>query len=214
MNGEKEYNRQKVNYQGNGRFYKAVIAAALFLTLLFTLVALLPVAYIIASSENGEVSTDNIFRMHIIANSDSERDQQIKLAVRDALLEFEAKETDAADAQNAEDAERILSENGAGILETTRSVLRRYGAEYDAQLLIGTFDFPERQYGETIYPAGKYRALRVLLGEANGKNWWCVMFPPLCIVDANSEKIESEAPIRFDSLFVRLWNYIFGGKSE
>ncbi|MCH5279307.1 MAG: stage II sporulation protein R [Christensenellaceae bacterium] len=214
MNRETEHNRQKTEHQGTGRFYETVVAVALFLTLLFGLAVLLPIAFIIASPEDKEVDTDNIFRMHIIANSDSERDQQIKLAVRDALLEFEAEATEAAKAQSSAEAERILAENGSGILETARSVLRRYGAEYDAQLLIGTFDFPERQYGETIYPAGEYRALRILLGDAGGKNWWCVMFPPLCIVDANSEKIENEAPIRFDSLFVRLWKYIFGGKSE
>ena len=73
-----------------------------------------------------------------------------------------------------------------------RRTLKKCGAEYDAQLAVGKFDFPEKQYGETVYPAGEYRALRILLGEARGKNWWCLMFPPLCIADLNGATIDDK----------------------
>lgn len=73
-----------------------------------------------------------------------------------------------------------------------RRTLKKCGAEYDAQLAVGKFGFPEKQYGETVYPAGEYRALRILLGEARGKNWWCLMFPPLCIADLNGATIDDK----------------------
>ena len=133
-----------------------------------------------------------VFRLHILANSDSEKDQAVKIAVRDAVLEYERECTGAASAFDAAEAESIIRTHGAGILQTVRETLEKNGAEYDAQLAVGKFDFPEKQYGEKIYPAGEYRALRILLGEARGKNWWCLMFPPLCIANLNGATIEDK----------------------
>lgn len=112
--------------------------------------------------------------------------------MRDAVIEYEREQTGAADAFDAADAESILRAHGDGILQTVRRTLKKCGAEYDAQLAVGKFDFPEKQYGETVYPAGEYRALRILLGEARGKNWWCLMFPPLCIADLNGATIDDK----------------------
>ena len=133
-----------------------------------------------------------VLRFHVLANSDTAEDQNLKLAVRDAVIEYEREQTGAADAFDAADAESILRAHGDGILQTVRRTLKKCGAEYDAQLAVGKFGFPEKQYGETVYPAGEYRALRILLGEARGKNWWCLMFPPLCIADLNGATIDDK----------------------
>lgn len=74
----------------------------------------------------------------------------------------------------------------AEIERTARGVLAKHGVSYGATMEMGIFDFPIRSYGSTVVPAGKYEAVRILLGEAKGQNWWCVLFPPLCLVDATT----------------------------
>lgn len=132
--------------------------------------------------------TQTVFRLHILANSDSEEDQSLKLKVRDAVLEensgifknCKSAEEAAFEARKHMDeikasAERVLAENGAG-----------YGAECG----IAKMRFDDRIYEDMTMPAGEYLALRVTLGEAEGKNWWCVMFPPLCLPAVSGEAAE------------------------
>lgn len=166
----------------------------------------------IKSSSHSDVmqicSNANVLRLHIIANSDSDEDQRVKLLVRDAVLEYERNSTDAAFVSTMNDAEEILLNNGDDLLKTVRNVLKQNNAPYDAQMIIGDFDFPDRIYGNQLYPEGNYRAVRILLGNAKGRNWWCVMFPPLCIVEAQEGEIDYDEPVRFDSLIVKAFNYI------
>lgn len=215
----------------NTSFFDVVVALALFVTILLTAV-IIPVALsaidsVVAGYEQPQVegvapdgkilstaSPDDVFRLHIIANSDSQRDQSTKLAVRDAILEYERNNAEAIQAQSPVELEHMLMHDGEALLATVRNVLKTCNAGYDAQLIIGEFDFPDRTYGSTLYPAGRYEALRILLGNAQGKNWWCVLFPPLCIVRANVGEIEYTKPVRFDSIFVRLWQYIIGGNRK
>lgn len=162
-------------------------------------------------------NNSDVLRLHIIANSDSDEDQRVKLLVRDAVLEFERNSTEAAFVSNMNDAEEILLNNGDGLLKAVRNVLAQNNAPYDAQIIIGDFDFPDRTYGNRLYPEGTYRAVRILLGTAQGRNWWCVMFPPLCIVETQNGEINYGEPIRFDSLLVKAFNYIkihFFGSQE
>ena len=140
-----------------------------------------------------------VFRMHVIANSDSAADQAAKLAVRDAILEYER---GMGDAGSAEEVKAGLMGDGKGLCAAIDKVLHERGMDYSAELHIGTYDFPDREYGGKLYPAGKYQALRVILGEGKGKNWWCVMFPPLCILEGENGKIEGE--VKFDSLIMKL----------
>ena len=171
-----------------------------------------------------------VIRLHIVANSDSNEDQRVKLLVRDAVLALAHLNDDVLHPQNAAAAELVLKNAGVTLLDTVRSTLEREGAGYDAQLILGDFDFPDREYGGKLYPAGKYRALRILLGQAEGKNWWCILFPPLCIintadrteVDGSGDACEGalgigssaqrDGTVRFESLFVRLFNRIFYGE--
>lgn len=157
--------------------------------------------------------TGGILRLHIIANSDSSRDQSIKLAVRDAVLAFEKNFSGQYSFDTAEETERFVLERGKELLSTVNAVLKERGAGYGAQLMLGDFDFPQREYDGEIYPAGEYRALRILLGDACGKNWWCVLFPPLCLIKTGGERApaqKDDGGIRFESLFVNLFNSIFG----
>ena len=181
-------------------------AAAIVLLGSIALMAVMPLIKLNGVSKTAD--PDEVLRLHIIANSDSEKAQQIKLLVRDAVLEYERTTSTALAVTDVNDAEIQLKANGQDLLNTVRTVLNENEAPYDAQLVIGDFDFPDRVYGDKVYPSGVYRAVRILLGDAEGKNWWCVMFPPLCIVDAKDAEIESSEPIRFESLVVRAFNFI------
>ncbi|MDO4573553.1 MAG: stage II sporulation protein R, partial [Clostridia bacterium] len=126
---------------------------------------------------------DEVLRLHILANSDSEADQRVKLLVRDAILAVMEPCGELAE------AEAWLLANGRLVLETAERVRRENGFHYGAQLMLGESEFPDRVYGGTLYPAGSYYALRVVLGSGAGHNWWCVLFPPLCIVTADAEEL-------------------------
>lgn len=130
------------------------------------------------SESYGDI-TDTVFRLHILANSDSEADQSLKLKVRDAVLEetayiFEGK---SSAEESAESAESCLDE----IKSTAERVIRENGYDYSVKCEVTDMDFDTRVYDSITMPAGHYKALRITIGEAAGKNWWCVMFPPLCL---------------------------------
>lgn len=127
-------------------------------------------------------STANLVRLHIIANSDSEEDQRIKLAVRDRVIEEFSPVFKGVD--DADSAERLIRDNLHLIEEEAADAVRQAGKAYGARAVVGRFPFPPRVYGQMALPEGEYRALRIVLGEGEGRNWWCVMFPPLCFVDA------------------------------
>ena len=162
------------------------------------------------SSVSAYCNADSIFRLHIIANSNSAEDQAVKLEVRDAVLEYEAENLDAVSA--AKTREELMT-HGAELLEIIEDVLRSNGFDYGAQMLVGTFPFPDREYNGVLYPAGDYDAFRVILGDGAGENWWCVMFPPLCILKSDNGKINTDETIEFESVFVKLFKLLFGGKN-
>ena len=117
------------------------------------------------SDSAAEDLQENVMRLHIIANSDSDADQAVKLRVRDAILE-KASENKIADTKDFE--------------EIAKDTLRENGFTYTAKAETGEFYFPEKSYKDMTFPAGEYKGLRVVLGAGEGKNWWCVMNPPLC----------------------------------
>lgn len=162
------------------------------------------------SSVSAYCNADSIFRLHIIANSNSAEDQAVKLKVRDAVLEYEDENLDAVSA--AKTREELMT-HGAELLEIIEGVLRSNGFDYGAQMLVGTFPFPDREYNGVLYPAGDYDAFRVILGDGAGENWWCVMFPPLCILKSDNGKIDTDETIEFESVFVKLFKLLFGGKN-
>lgn len=166
------------------------------------------------------------FRLHIIANSDSTHDQSIKLAVRDALLDYERELFSSLPEPpaNAAETRALLMEHGAELLSTVKTTLEARGVHYSASLHVGEYTFPDRSYGDVQYPAGEYQALRVVLGSGKGRNWWCVMFPPLCIVedvsgqsDGITENDNAEGTIKLKSLFADIFDWVrdlFSGESN
>ncbi|MBR3766968.1 MAG: stage II sporulation protein R [Clostridia bacterium] len=155
--------------------------------------AVLAISLMTAGVSEGFFAAGNVrnecLRLHVLASSDSEADQKVKLLVRDALLESSAglfeESTDSEDA-----VEKIL-ENKAFLEETANEVLRENGFSYTAKISIEEEYFETRQYEDVKLPSGTYTACKVILGEGKGQNWWCVMFPPLCL-PAAMEKNEEE----------------------
>ena len=149
-------------------------------------------------------TAEGVLRLHILANSDSEADQALKLRVRDALLPlFETTAT-------YEDARDFVLDHGAELQETCQAVLADAGAPYGAQLLLGESVFPDRIYGGTRFPAGTYDALRIVLGDGAGHNWWCVLFPPLCVVTENGDAPSAEG-FTFESDILAFFRRHFKG---
>lgn len=123
----------------------------------------------------------NILRFHVIANSDSADDQRVKLKVRDAILA--SYKNTMTKCKNKNEAIKFLNEKKLSIEKTADQILAQNNKNYKAISMIGDFPFPSKAYGDIVLPPGKYSALRVVLGEGKGRNWWCVMFPPLCFID-------------------------------
>lgn len=131
--------------------------------------------------------SQNIVRLHVLANSDSESDQALKLKVRDAILEHSQKEfTKKSDVESALTTYKEIAEN----------VVRENGYDYPVFVEYGNFAFPTKEYNSFRLPAGNYDAVRVKIGNAEGKNWWCVMFPPLCFVDGTTDAAYAEDKLR------------------
>lgn len=162
--------------------------AAAFLTC--AAVTLAAIGFLIASLREELRTTDpvyaSVFRLHIRANSNSPEDQATKLAVRDALLPFTSELF--ADCEGLSDAVRVAEDERDAITSHINSSLSDLGADYGAKIRIGKEDFPERNYAGEVYPAGEYTALIVELGEGTGDNWWCVLFPSLCLSAVKKEE--------------------------
>lgn len=129
-------------------------------------------------------TSDNLIRLHIVANSDSDEDQALKRRVRDALLQrMTPVFSRSATLDEARDG---VLENLDEIRALAQEKVRESGFDYPVSVEFGVFPFPTRVYGDTVLPAGQYQALRVVVGDGKGQNWWCVLFPPLCFVDVTT----------------------------
>mgnify|MGYP001860935791 FL=1 len=134
---------------------------------------------------------NSVFRLHVLANSDSKEDQDLKLLVRDQLLEYMNQL--CSNCKTKEQAIEIVEDNKEQFKQIALETIKNAGYSYDVNINIGNFEFPTKNYGDITLPAGYYDALRVEIGEAKGQNWWCVMFPPLCFVDISSGVVTEES---------------------
>lgn len=121
----------------------------------------------------------DVLRMHVIANSDCSADQQLKLMVRDAVLERGAQLFDGT--VTADEARRKIEPHKAELEAAAREMIERAGYDYPVSVNVVNEYFATRCYGSLTMPAGRYTAVKVVIGEGAGHNWWCVMFPPLCL---------------------------------
>ena len=145
--------------------------------------------YILISAQNYSfaISSDlsqAVFRLHVIANSNSKEDQDLKLKVRDNLLNY--MNNICSDCKTKAEAMKIANENKQIFQEIAEKTIKENGYNYDVKVNINNFYFPTKSYGDISLPAGYYDALRVEIGKAEGQNWWCVMFPSLCFIDISS----------------------------
>lgn len=158
------------------------------ITILFVLFFIIT-AYSYATNIS-EGLAENIFRLHILANSDSEEDQNLKLKVRDAILDY--MNTLTADMSDKQAVIALSKEHTADFQKIAEQVIHENGYNYSVNIEIGNFYFPTKYYGNISLPAGNYDALKIDIGEAKGQNWWCSLFPPLCFVSISSGVIDEE----------------------
>ena len=134
---------------------------------------------------------ESVVRLHGLANSDSEEDQALKLKVRDAVLSYVSPRV--IDSASREEAIAILESELDEIKREAERVVMAEGYAYGVQISLTVEEYPTRNYESMSFPSGKYVSLRVMLGEAEGQNWWCVLFPPLCLSAATEKSTNEEA---------------------
>lgn len=161
----------------NSIFTKALVIAILFSVFVFVS------AYSYASTVSSSIA-DSVFRLHIIANSDSTEDQSLKYIVRDNLISY--MNSICSDSNTKSEIIKIANSHKSDFYKIAKQTIIDEGFDYEVTISIGNFYFPTKSYGDISLPSGLYDALEVKIGKAEGHNWWCVMFPPLCFVDITS----------------------------
>ena len=168
---------------------KKFLKITFLLSILFSIYIFI-CAYSYVNAISNELS-DNVFRLHVIANSDSIEDQNLKYIVRDNLLEY--MNNLCKDCSSKEEAIKIANNHIENFKQIAENTIKEQGYSYPVQVEIGNFEFPTKTYGDISFPAGYYDALRVKIGKAQGQNCWCVMFPPLCFVDSSTGIVSEES---------------------
>ncbi|MBQ2999115.1 MAG: stage II sporulation protein R [Clostridia bacterium] len=170
----------------NTKKFQKAMALILTLCSLILLLGILPV--------HGESEIyENVLRLHVLANSDSEEDQALKLKVRDAVL-LKSEEL-FADCETREDAIEVTKQNLSVLEATARETLRAEGSDHSVRVELGEEVYPTRNYESFCFPAGNYLSLRIILGEGEGQNWWCVLYPPMCLSAASAKSSQSDEAI-------------------
>lgn len=172
-------------------WYKYLLAILAFLSLaIYFLVQAFFVDAISQTDLQKDIASE-IIRFHVIANSDSEQDQALKLQVKTALTDALRPALNKAD--SIEEARGILKENLPLMEELANQVIKENGFTYTASASIEQGYFPLKVYGDLSLPPGEYEAVRIEIGSAKGQNWWCIMFPPLCFVDATYSVVPEDS---------------------
>lgn len=157
---------------------KRILTGGVILLCILALVSVLPV--------HGEQEIyESVVRLHVLANSDSDEDQALKLQVRDEILRVT--EPLFKNCTDRENAIEIIQAHTDELQAAAQAVVYEKGYDYPVTILLGEEDYPTRSYENCCFPSGRYVSLRVCIGEAEGKNWWCVLFPPLCLSAASAE---------------------------
>lgn len=135
------------------------------------------------ASEIQEDIANKIIRFHVIANSDSTEDQNLKLAVKEAVITYMSPLL--ADSKDINETRSILEENTNNIIAIAQDIISQNGYSYTVTAYLTKSYFPVKSYGDVTFPSGEYEAYKIEIGDSLGKNWWCVMYPPLCFIDAS-----------------------------
>ena len=163
-----------------------LLTFALCIAVIFMLIGLMPV-------HGEEAIYDEVIRLHVIANSDTAEDQAQKLAVRDAVLAYTESILSAANSR--EEAIDVLKEHSDEIQAVAVETLRKCGSSDGVYVELGTETYPTREYAACAFPSGDYLSLRIVIGDGVGKNWWCVLFPTLCLSAAEGDTVVMESAL-------------------
>ncbi len=155
---------------------------------------------------------EGIIRLHVVANSDSEFDQELKLKVRDEIISVVG---DLNRKKSLSESREWLESQLDDIEKTAEAVICENGCNYKASAELGVRWIPEKTYGDMCFPAGNYEALTVTLGKGEGENWWCVLFPPLCLITEDEGELEEMGMESEDQIKVKSWlAEVLGEKSK
>ena len=165
------------------RFYVAIV---------ILLIAMMALSFLPVHGERDIY--DTVVRLHVLANSDTEEDQALKLKVRDGVLEAAAPLVEGCTTQA--EAVEALTAHLPELEAAALAVMESEGYSYPVTVLLGEEDYPTRTYESCAFPAGTYVSLRVLIGEGEGQNWWCCLFPPLCLSAATAKQDNEDAFIQ------------------
>ncbi len=141
-------------------------------------------------SDTQKELAQEVFRFHVLANSDSREDQAVKLKVRDAVLTY--MKANMPKASSAQETKQWAQEHLKELQITAEETAAEYGHDYGASAEITTCYFPDKRYGDIVFPKGYYEALRIRLGNARGQNWWCVLYPNLCFTNSVCAVVDEE----------------------
>ncbi len=139
----------------------------------------------------------SVFRLHVIANSDSAEDQNLKYIVRDNIINY--MKTLTENAKSKEETINLVSGHLSDFEDIANKTIKDNGFDYKAKVSIGNFNFPTKKYGDISFPAGYYDALKIQLGNSNGQNWWCVLYPSLCFIDVSSGFVPEDSKETLES---------------
>lgn len=162
------------------------------LAVILTLCSLILILGVLPVHGESEIY-ESVLRLHVLANSDSEEDQALKLKVRDAVL-VKSEEL-FAECTTREEAIEVTMQNLSVLESTARETLIAEGSTYGVRVELGEEEYPTRNYERFCFPAGTYLSLRIILGEGDGQNWWCVLYPPMCVSAASAKSTSSDAAI-------------------
>lgn len=164
-----------------------------FVTILFIITGILMVLYrqSMAEQKMQKEIAGEILRLHVVANSDSAEDQELKLEVKETIVTY--LRGIMSDAASVEEARAQIQKRLPEIEEIAAEKMKAEGYDYKAEATLGECYFPVKEYGDMTFPAGDYEALKVNLGDSAGKNWWCVMYPTLCFVDSTYQIVPEES---------------------
>lgn len=139
------------------------------------------------SNDIVEGISGKLIRFHVLANSDTAVDQELKMKVRDEVLKYISPILDQSN--SLEESREILKLEDSNIINIAKEVIKEEGFDYSVETTLTRENFPVKEYGNIVLPQGEYEAYRILIGDGQGQNWWCVMFPPLCFVDVTKGQV-------------------------
>jgi stage II sporulation protein R len=159
----------------------------------------------IPADQPKDLQASEIIRFHVIANSDSQDDQNLKYAVRDEVLKITA--PFLSKSSSLAESREMLKTMEPEIISTAQKTVKEWGRDYPISIDHGNYFFPAKSYGSIVLPSGNYEAVRIKIGKAEGANWWCILFPPICFVNvekATSVQVDGKEPKKFTFFFARL----------